>query len=159
ALAGDELHAGRLVPHLFEQCLVRLEAELRDEPERADKPQRVFPEALRRNRPEAARLEVRLAAERIEELALDDAPRHRVDGEIAPPHVVLERQRRVGDDVEVVPPRAGRLLSARWRELDPGARQLPDPLVTRDEPHPDEATRNDEILDAPVRRKRRAQLL
>ena len=69
ALARDELHRRRLLPHLREQLLVGLEAELRDEAERADEPQRILAEALRRDRAQAARLEVGPAAERVDELA------------------------------------------------------------------------------------------
>ena len=69
ALARDELHRRRLLAHLLEQLGVRLEAELRDEAERPDEPQRILAEALRRDRAQAARLEVGAAAERVDELA------------------------------------------------------------------------------------------
>ncbi len=136
-----------------------VEAELRDEAEGADQAQRVLAEALRRDGAEAASLEVGAAAERVDELARVEPPGHRVDGEVAPAHVVLDRELRVGDDLEVVPARPGRDLLARRRELDPGRRQLADPAVARVQPDADEPVGDDEILHAAVRRERRAQSL
>ena len=139
--------------------LVRLEAELRDEAEGADEAQRVLAEALRRDGAQAARLEVGAAAERVDELAGLEPAGHRVDREVAAAHVVLHRQRRVGDDLEVVPAGPGGDLLARRRELDPGRRQLPDPAVARVEPDADEPVGDDEVLDAPVRGERGPQAL
>ena len=63
------------------------------------------------------------AAERIDELAVGEAPRHRVDREVAPAEVVLDARLRVDDDLEVVAARAGRALAPRRRELDSGRRE------------------------------------
>ena len=83
--------------------------------------------------------------------------RHRVHGEVAPPHVVLDRERRVGDDLEVVPAGPGAHLLARRRELDPRRCERTKVAVARMQPHPDEPARDDEVLDPAVRLERGAQ--
>jgi len=85
--------------------------------------------------------------------------RDRVDREVAPLHVLLERDLAVGHDLEVVPARAGRALDPGWCELDPGRLERPRGLVPRQQPHPDALVRDDEILDLPVRLERGSQLV
>ena len=65
---------------------------------------------------------------------------------------------RVGDDLEVVPARAGRALQPRRRELDPGRLQRPRRPVARAEPDADALVGDDEVLDPPVRLERSPQL-
>src|SRR5215203_4606505 len=115
--------------------------------------------ALRRDRSEHARSQVAPALERIDERAVGEPPRHRVDGEVAAPEVVLNRCVTVGHDLEVVPAGPGRALAARRRELDPGRRQAPHLAVARVQTEAYEPARDDEVLDAPVRLEPRAQLL
>ena len=103
-------------------------------------------------------LEVALSVEGIEQLAGLQALRDRVDGEVTPPHVVLERDGAVGDDLEVVAARAGRPLGARRRELDPRGRKPAHLTVAREQADADVLSRDDEILDAAVRRERGPQL-
>jgi hypothetical protein len=149
-LARDELHGRRFLAHLDEQLLVGLEPELGDEAQRADDSQRVLAEALGRDRAQTVGLEVRASPEGVDELAGVQPARHRVDGEIAAAHVVLDRELRVGDDLEVVPARAGGDLLARRRELDPRARQAADPAVAGMEPDADEPVGDHEVLDPAV---------
>ena len=79
-----------------------------------------------------------------------EAPRHRVDGEVSPRHVVLDRERRVGDDLEVVAARSRAALGTRRRELDPGGCEPTQLPVARVEPHPDLPAGDLELLDAAV---------
>ena len=123
----DVLELRRPLAHLTQRVLVGVEAELRDEPQAAHDPQRVVPEARRARRAEDTALEVGAAAERIEHLAGLEPPRDRVDREVAALHVLLERDSRVGDDLEVVAARPGRALDARRRELDPRRLRAPGP--------------------------------
>jgi hypothetical protein len=156
-LAGDEGDRAGVVAHLLQRRLVRLEAELRDEAKRADDPQRILLEAPRRHRAQNSRAEIGFAADGIDELAGTQASRHRVDREVAAAHVVLHRQRRVGDDLEVVTAGTGAALGARRRELDAGPRERAHLRVTRMQAHADEPAGDDEILDAPVRLERALQ--
>ena len=114
----------RLLAHLAQRLLVGLEAELRDEAQRAHEPQRILARSSAA-RPCAARRASRSSAavERVDELAVGEPPRDRVDGEVAPAQVVLDRRVRVDDDLEVVAPGPGRALAPRRRELDPGRRE------------------------------------
>ena len=157
-LARDVLDPRRPLAHLAQRVLVGIDVELRDEAEAADDPERVVAEARRPGRAEDAPLEVGAAAERVEDLPRLEPPRDRVDREVAPLHVLLERDLAVGDDLEVVPARAGRALDTRRRELDPGRLQRPRRLVPRQQPHADALVGDDEILDLAVRLERRPQL-
>ncbi len=148
-----------LLAHLGEELLVRLEAELRDETESTDEPQRVLAEALRRDRAEAACFEIGAAAERVEDLARLEPAGHRVDSEVAALHVLGERQLGVGDDLEVVPARAGGHLLARRRELDSRGRQPPDPSVAWEEPDAHQPVGDHEIFHAAVWSQCRAELV
>ena len=71
---------------------IGLEAELRDEPRRAQHAQRVVEERDlgRERRAQAPRREVDRAAERVDELGLGQPQRHRVDGEVAAREVGLD---------------------------------------------------------------------
>ena len=91
--------------------------------------------------------EVVFAAEGVEQLAGLEPSRHRVDREVAPAHVVLERDRRVGDDLEILMRRPGRALGARRRELDPLRREAPQLAVVWVETDADELLGDLEILD------------
>ena len=148
----------RPLAHLAQRVLVRLDVELRDEAKAADDPERVVTEARRPGRAEDAALEVGAAAERVENLARLEPARDRVDREVAPLHVLLERDLAVRDDLEVVPAGAGRALDPRRRELDPGRLQRARRLVPRQQPHAHALVGDDEILDPPVRLERRPQL-
>ena len=157
ALARHEPDSGGLLAHLRKQFRVRLETELRDEAKSADEAKGILAEALGGDSPQASCLEVGPAAERVDELAGVEPAGNCVDGEVATAHVVLDRQRRVGDDLEVVPAGAGGDLLARRSELDPGACQLPDPAIARMKAESNEAVGDDEILDASVRCECRAK--
>ena len=109
------------------------------------------------DRVQLAPLEVRAAAEGIDELARLEALGHGVDGEVAPRHVVDDRHGRVGDDLEVAVPRADALLAAGRCQLEPGRRERPDRRVARVEADADELAVDLEVLDPPVRLERRAQ--
>ena len=109
ALARDEAHARRLLAHLRERLLVRIEVELRDEAQAADEPQRILGEAVRRDRPQDAALEVVLRpsygstsvpSERRRAIALTVKSRRS--------QVVLDGRGGVDDDLEVVAAGAGR---------------------------------------------------
>ena len=157
-LAGDVVDPRRPLAHLAQRVLVGIDVELRDEAEAADDPERVVAEARRPGRAENAPLEVGAAAERVEDLPRLEPTRDRVDREVAPLHVLLERDLAVGDDLEVVPAGAGRALDARRRELDPGRLERPRRLVPRQQPHADALVGDDEILDLAVRLERLPQL-
>src|SRR5215216_1656980 len=103
-------------------------------------------------------VDVAPAAERVDERAVGEPARDRVDGEIAPREVVHDGRVAVGDDLEVVPPGTRRPLAARRRELDPARREPADLAVARVQPQPDQAPGDDEVLDAPVRLEPRTEL-
>ena len=157
-LARDEAHLRGPLPHLGERGVVGLEVELRDEAQAADDPQRVVAEARRRRRAEHLAAEVALAVERVEQLPGLEPLRDRVDREVAALHVLLERDGRVGDDLEVVAARArssARPAAARTRS-PPGER---DARPGRgQQARADVLAGDDEVLDLPVRLERRAQL-
>ena len=104
-------------------------------------------------------LQVGPAAERVDERAVGQPDGDRVHREVAAGEVVLDARVRIDDDLEVVTPGPGRTLAARRRELDPGRRERPHLRSAREEPEPDRAARDDELIDPAVRRERRAQLL
>jgi hypothetical protein len=99
-----------------------------------------------------------MAPERVQELSGLQPLGDRVDREVAPRHVLLERDPGVGDDLEVVAARTGRPLDARRRELEPGGLQRAYLLVTRKQPDADLLVRHDEVLHLPVRLERSPQL-
>ena len=148
----------RPFPHLPLRLGIEVEAELRDEAETAHDSQRIVLEAQRARRPQDPALEVAAPAERIDQLARRQAARDRVHREVAPGHVLAQRDRGVGGDLEVVAARPRRALDARRRELDPGRLKGPRLPVSRKEAHADPLLRDDQILDLPVRLERRAQL-
>ncbi len=98
------LHRRRLLAHLREQLVVRLEAELRDEAERRGRAA-AGPRGSSAARPCAGARASRSARPPSGSTSspVVEPARHRVDGEVAAAHVVLDRERRVGDDLEVVP--------------------------------------------------------
>ena len=100
-LGRDVPEPAGLCAHLRQRVLREREAELRDEPQTAQDPQRVLPEAVRAHGVQLAPLEVREPAEGVDELAGREAPGHGVDREVAPRHVVRDRDGRIGDDLEV----------------------------------------------------------
>ena len=158
-LTRDVLDPRRPLAHLPQRVVVGIDIELRDEAKTADDPERVVAEARRPGRAEDAPLEIAAAAERVDDLPRLEPPRDRVDREVAPLHVLLERDLAVGDDLEVVPAGAGRALDTRRRELDPGRLERPRRLVPRQQPHADALVGDDEILDLPVRLERGPQLV
>ena len=106
-LARDMLDLRRPLAHLAQRVLVGIDIELRDEAQPAHDPQWVVPKARRAGRTEDPALEIGPAAERIEHLTGLEPARDRIDREVAPLHVLLERDARVRDDLEVVPAGAG----------------------------------------------------
>src|SRR4029079_11433363 len=74
--------------------------------------------ALGRDRPEDALPEICDPAERVDELTRLEPSRDRVDGEVPAAHVVLDRGRPVGDDLEVVVTRPRAPLDPRRGQLD-----------------------------------------
>src|SRR5207253_7598177 len=73
--------------------------------------------------------------------------------------VVLDRRRRVDDDLEVMAAGAGRDLTAWRRQLDASGHLLPDFVVARVEANAHGPPRNDELLGPSVRLERGAQPL
>jgi hypothetical protein len=98
-----------------------------------------------------APLEVGDAAERIDELTRLEPACDRVHGEVAAPHVVLDRRGRVGHDLEVVMPWPRAPLDPRRGQLDPPGRERGNRWIGRVEPHPDELAVHLHVLDAPMR--------
>jgi hypothetical protein len=74
----------------------------------------------------------------------------RVHGEVAAGHVVLDRDVRVGDDLEVVAAGTGAALGARRRELDPCRCQGAYLPVIRIETRSDTTARDLEVLHPAV---------
>ena len=109
------------------------------------------------DRVQLAPLEVRETSEGIDELARLEAPGHRVDGEVAPRHVVRDRHGGIGDDLEVAMTRADARLPPRRCQLDPGRHERPDRPVARVEADADELAVHLHVLDPPVRLERGAQ--
>ena len=97
----------RPLAHLAQRVLVGIDIELRDKAQPAHDPQRVVPKARWAGRAEDPAFEIGSAAERIEHLTGLEPARDRVDREVAPLHVLLERDTRVRDDLEVVSAGAG----------------------------------------------------
>ena len=64
------------------------------------------------------RCDVAAAVERIDVLAGQRIPGDRVDGEVAPPRRLLDRQRRIAGDGESLVPAAGLRLAPRQRHVD-----------------------------------------
>ena len=150
AFGGDELNAWSRLAHLAQGVLVRLETELRDEAESPHQPEGILGEAPRAHGPEHAVLQILGAVERVDDLTRRKPLRHRVHGEVAAGHVVLDRDVRVGDDLEVVAAGTGAALRARRRELDPRRGQVPYPAVLRIETRADSAARDLEVLHPAV---------
>ena len=157
ALAADERHRIRLAPHLGERLCGRFEVELGDEPQAAHQAQRIFRKARVGDGPEHARVEIPAAAEGIDERFVGQAPRHRVDREVTPCEVVLDRGLRIDDDLEVVASRPRRDLAARRRELDPGGHLATEGTVGRMEAHAHRTPCDGERLGAAVRSERGAE--
>jgi hypothetical protein len=81
---------------------LRREAELGGEPGQAQRAQRVVGEAARRDRAQPPRLQVGHAAERVDPRAVSgERLRDRVDGQVAPPEVLLERRLAEPQHVEL----------------------------------------------------------
>src|SRR5205823_14392440 len=100
----------------------------------AHDPQRVFGEAPGADGAQQSVLEVALPTVRVDELAGVEPARDRVDGEVAPRHVVLDRKAGLGEAPEIVAAWTGAAFGARRRELDPGRRRSSHRRVTRVEP-------------------------
>ena len=150
SLRRDGAHARRFVTHLLQRLFRRFEAELRDEPKPAHEAQGILGETARSNRPQHAVREIGRSAERVDELTGLQSSRHRVDGEVAPLHVVFDREPGVGDDFEVVPARPGAPFGARRRKLDAGRRERPHPRVGGIQARTDASASDLEILDPAV---------
>ena len=159
SLTRDELDARRLLAHLPKRLLVGAQAELRDEPETANEPQRILGEAGRRDGPQRPRLEIVAAMVGIDERPVGEPACHGVHGEVPAGEIVLDGRRGIDDDLEVVPPRPGRHLTARRRQLDAGAHELSHLRVAGMEADADGAAGHDELLRTAVRSERRAQAL
>ena len=103
-LAGRLADAARRLPRKLLGLLVEPEAELVLEANRAEQPQRVVREDRRADRAEPPRLQVGLAAERVDQRPAVQRPRERVDREVPRGQVLLDRlavQRREVDGVPV----------------------------------------------------------
>jgi len=157
-LGRDQCNGVRLRAHLGERRLVGNETELGDEAEPAHEPEGVLGEASRAERAQDSTLEIAAAAEGIDELAVGEAPRERVDGEVPPGEIILDAPRRVDDDLEVVAGRAGRTLAPHRCELDTGRSERAQAALARDEPHADRPPGDDELLDPAVGRERLSKL-
>ena len=112
-----------LFAHLRQRLLREREGELRDEPQTAQDPQRVLPEALRAHGVQLAPLEVRVPSEGVDELTGREPTGHGVDREVAPRHVVRDRDGGIGHDLEVAMARPDAALLPRRRQLDPRGHQ------------------------------------
>jgi hypothetical protein len=126
----------RPLAHLSQRVLVGIDIELRDEAKPAHDPEWVVPEARRAGRPEDSALEIGPAAEWVEHLTCLEPLRDRIDREVTPLHVLLERDARVGDDLEVVSAGAGGALDPRRRELDAPRLEGASGLVARQQRTP-----------------------
>jgi hypothetical protein len=157
-LGRDVVDLGGPLAHLAERVLVRVEVELGDEAEPAHDPERVVAEARGRRRAKDPALEVGPPAERVEQLAGLEPPGHRVHREVAALHVLGERDRGVGDDLEVVPAGPGRALDARRRELEARGLEGPHGPIAREQADADPPIGDDEVLDAPVGLERGPEL-
>ena len=96
-------------------------------------------------------LEIAPAVERIDEVTRLEPSRHRVDGEVTPCHVVLDRDRRVGHDLEVAVAGPNAPLPSWRRELDPCRRGGADARVPWLEADAHELPVHLHVVDAPVR--------
>ncbi len=106
---------------------------------------------------ELAPLEVLQPAEGVDQLAGLEPAGHGVDGEVAPRHVVRDRHRRVGDDLEVAMARPHAPLLPRRRQLDPCGSQRADRTITRVEADTHELAVHLHVLHGPVRLERGPQ--
>ena len=156
-LGRDMAQAGRLGPHLPERLVRERERQLGEEPQAAQNAQRVLPEAVRADGVELTPLEVLQPPEGIDQLAGLEPAGHGVDREVAPRHVVRDRHRRVGDDLEVAMARPDAPFLSRRRQLDPRGSQRADRTITRVEADTDELAVHLHVLDGPVRLERGAQ--
>ncbi len=82
-----------------------------------------------RDRTQPAAGDVLYAAEGIEQRSVGEAERERIDGEVAPRHVLLDRDPGVTDDVEIAVARAGRALAPRRCDVDAAWSQRPNLAV------------------------------
>ena len=156
-LARHVPRPSRLGTHLRERVAGEVEAELGDEPQPAQDAERILAEARRRDGTQLAAREVAHTAEGVDQLA-----RSRAGSAIALTvksrrrHVLLERDRRVGDDREVAMARAGAPLGPRRCQLDARRRRaLRMDASSRMEAHADELAVHLHVLDAPVRLRAR----
>ena len=152
-LGRDEPHRRRLLAHLPQRLVVRLEVELRDEAQPADEPQRILGEAVRRHGAQHAASRGRPAPPNGS--TSSPSPRRRAIAftvKSRRAQVVLDRRRRRRRRSRSRAARArSTALAARRRELDPGRREPADRAVARVEPQADGPAGDDEVLDAAVR--------
>ncbi len=139
------------ISHLRERLLVRIEPELRDEPQAANDPQRILGEARRRHGAQCVRVQIGAAAVGIDEHPIGQTTCHRVHGEVAAgvgplrprlPGRPRSRSRGAASPVETSR-RGGASRSPAGR-----ACPLPD---RRAEAHANRSPRDDELLRAPLR--------
>ena len=159
-LAGDELHLRRPLAHLGERRLVGVEVQLRR--------RSAVPRTIRSGSSREAPRSRSCAARRASGLPARRAGRASspVSSRFASALIVksrrsmswLERDRRVGDDLEIVVAGARRALDARRRELDPGRGERAHVTVAREQARADVLAGDDEVLDLPVRLERGPQL-
>ena len=101
ALGRDLVDAGRMTPGRRAGGGVQLELELGDEPDRAQRAQRVLLERLLGHHPHEPGLEVGAAAVGIEQIAARQRLGHRVDREVARREVGLDVAVAQRDEVDV----------------------------------------------------------
>src|SRR5436190_2203216 len=122
---------GSGVVHLAQRLGFEVEVELRDEAQGTNEAKWVILEARRPDGAQQSPFEIVNAAKRVDEAAVREPTRHRVDREVATGHVLLELDRGVADDREVAVPRTSRPLRA-WRcEVDAGRHERPHRSVVR----------------------------
>ena len=156
-LRRDVPQAAGARAHLVEGLVGEREVELRDEAQAAEDAQGILLEAPGRDRAQEPLLEIDAAAERVDELVRLEPLRHRVDGEVAAPHVVLDRDGGIRHDLEVAVPRPDAALAPRRRQLDARGRRRPHRGIARVKPHPDELAVDLHVVHAPVGLERRAE--
>src|SRR5206468_2138469 len=102
-------------------------------------------------------VEIADATERIDEIAGGQRTGQGVDREVASAEVLVESDRRVGDDLEVAMPRPDTSLRPRGRELDAGRGGRAQLAVPRVEANTHPLAVHLEILDSAVRLERSPQ--
>src|SRR5205807_10022693 len=107
-------------------------------------------EAVRRDGPQDALLEILPPAVRIDDRPVREPARDRVHREVTPSQIVFDGCRGIDDDLEILAAGPGRHLATCRCELDPGPHPLAHARVARIEPHTDRTSCDDELFGAPM---------